>query len=177
MAGKVDREVWRWVRGYRGKYMVSTYGRIKSVGRWKSRIRKLVTLKNGYSTVILSKNGKVRCCYVHRLVAQAFIPNPLTLPEVNHKDFDRENNYVGNLEWMTELENHQHAKEHGRSTYGEGHANARLSTKQVKQIRKLYDTGRFYQKELGHMFGVRQSHISDIVTGKRWACIPTGGCK
>jgi|GEM_PF-3084830 len=65
----------------------------------------------GYYTVVL-RNGidKPKCLYVHRLVAQHYLPNPLNLPEVNHKDFDKSNNSVNNLEWVTKKQNMHHKK-------------------------------------------------------------------
>lgn len=103
-------EEWRPIEGYEGIYEVSSYGRVRSLDRYvrcksKSyRLKKGSILspakdKNGYLKVVLSCNRKCNTINVHRLVAQAFIPNPDNLPEVNHKDEDKTNNSVDNLEW------------------------------------------------------------------------------
>lgn len=105
-------EIWKDVPGYEGLYMVSNLGRIKRLPlgkQWPYRIthnniRKL-HIKNGYYQVNLSKNNNVKWYGVHRLVAMAFLPNPNNYPQVNHKDEDRTNNNVENLEWCTQSYN------------------------------------------------------------------------
>lgn len=106
------QEEWRDINGYEGLYQVSNLGRIKSLDRKvkgkngivQSLHGKILSLqfdKDRYYMVILSKNGKETDHKVHRLVAQAFIPNPYHYPEVNHKDENKQNNRVDNLEWCT----------------------------------------------------------------------------
>lgn len=99
-------EEWRAVPGYEGLYEVSDQGRVRSIDRYDSigRLRKKRYIKlslnsSGYFLVGLSKRGNVTIYLVHRLVAQTFIPNPLGLPQVNHKDENKLNNIVDNLEW------------------------------------------------------------------------------
>lgn len=101
-------EIWKDYKDYKGHYQVSNFGRIKSIKFGKEIILKPGTNKNGYSYVILYKNGKVKKFTVHRLVAEAFLPNPDNLPEVNHKDENKLNNCVSNLEWCTNLYNHNY---------------------------------------------------------------------
>lgn len=105
-------EEWRDVAGYEGLYMVSNYGRVKSLDRRnninqlvKGRIMKLEIHKSGYVSVGLSKNGFVKRCLVHRLVGQAFIPNPDNYPQIDHKDSDPLNNNVSNIRWVTPSQN------------------------------------------------------------------------
>ena len=103
-------EEWRTIEGYEGLYEVSNLGRVRSLdmyvkcGYGNYRLHKGKVLSptkdtNGYLRVVLSCNGKHKSITVHRLVAQTFILNPDNLPEVNHKDEDKTNNNVDNLEW------------------------------------------------------------------------------
>lgn len=101
-------EIWKEIEGYEGLYEVSNLGRVKSLGNNKSRKEKVLKPGNngrGYIQVYLHKNGQKEKLFVHRLVAQAFIPNTQNLPEVNHKDEDKTNNCVDNLEWVSSREN------------------------------------------------------------------------
>ena len=118
------QEIWKDVVGYERYYKVSNKGRIKSIKRTcysfvvpespKKIIRKGVMLKlgkhrNGYQKISLQKDGKHKYFMVHRVVATAFIPNPENKPQVNHIDYDRSNNCVENLNWMTSKENINHS--------------------------------------------------------------------
>lgn len=103
------KEVWKDIQGYEGLYQVSNLGRVRHLPytiKWGGKLehRPLKEMNqhknsNGYCIVILSKNSKSKKFLVHRLIAQAFIPNPDNLPEVNHIDEDKSNNKVNNLEW------------------------------------------------------------------------------
>lgn len=92
-------EIWKDKKNYEGHYQVSNCGRVKSIKFGKERILKLRTDKDGYFKVDLSKNNKLKTFTVHRLVAEAFLPNPDNLPLINHKDECKTNNNVNNLEW------------------------------------------------------------------------------
>lgn len=121
-------EEWCSVAGFEGCYEVSNLGVVRSL----TRIRPLTSrsgnqttkifhgcvmksgLNNkGYEMVWFCKDSKRKACTVHRLVAIAFIPNPLGLPEVNHKDGVKSHNYVENLEWSTVADNRKHAWDTG----------------------------------------------------------------
>lgn len=102
-------EVWKDIEGYEGLYQVSNKGRVKSFKQalsygsdYSGKVLKLNTNDRGYVLVTLSKNMKRRTFRVHRLVAQAFIPNPKNFPVVNHIDENKLNNNVDNLEWCTQ---------------------------------------------------------------------------
>ena len=111
------QEIWEDIEGYEGLYQVSNKGRVKSLSRLvvrvgkpnyitKEKILKCSELKGtGYPSVRLGSNNNFKSMLVHRLVAQAFIPNPNNLPCVNHKDETRNNNDVRNLEWCTQKYN------------------------------------------------------------------------
>lgn len=109
-------EEWKPVRGYEGLYEVSSEGRVKSCERAVNTFRGSRTKKerilstnqtngHGYLYVTLSNSGTRKNKYVHRLVAESFLPNPENLPCVNHKDHDTKNNSVENLEWVSQREN------------------------------------------------------------------------
>lgn len=128
-----DSEVWKDVAGYEGLYKVSNKGNVYSVGRKDSRGNKCGgrPLKprydqRGYFKVGLYKNGKMQNKLIHRLVAEAFIPNPNNHPEVNHRDETKINNELSNLEWCDKSYN---------ASYGT--RGKRIAQAQSKKIRAV----------------------------------------
>lgn len=106
---KEPNETWKPVSEYEGLYEVSSCGRVRSLPRNTTRGKVLQPIeRNEYVAVNLWKNGKSTLCSVHRLVAEAFVPNPCMKPMVNHIDENKKNNAVENLEWCTHKENCRH---------------------------------------------------------------------
>lgn len=116
-------EIWKDIEGYEGFYQVSNMGRVRGLRR--NIILKIKIARNGYERVHLYKNKGYKHFLIHRLVANAFIPNPNNLPQVNHKDENKTNNCVDNLEWCTQEYN-----------YNYGTINIRKSQKQLNDKNK-----------------------------------------
>ena len=104
-------EEWRCIKFLLGKYEVSQYGRIRKTDTRK--IRKTPTSKRGYPVFSCYINGKMKLVTVHKCVATEFLPNPDNKREVNHIDGNKENNFIGNLEWVTPRQNMLHARKIG----------------------------------------------------------------
>ena len=102
------KEIWKDVKGYEGMYCVSNFGRVKSFKRKKAMILKPFYNMDGYLNVELRDSKSRKTISVHRLVAIAFVPNPLNKPQVNHIDEVKTNNNISNLEWVTQKENMNH---------------------------------------------------------------------
>ena len=107
-------EIWKDIKGFEGLYQVSNFGRVKSFPRkgtqtTKERIIKFTKSNKNYLVANLKNNNIQQSFSIHRLVAQAFIPNPDNLPQVNHIDGNKQNNNVNNLEWCTNKQNRCHA--------------------------------------------------------------------
>ena len=96
-------EIWKDINGYEGCYKISNTGKVYSCKNQK--ILRTFTDKKGYCYTVLFKDKKQRTKSIHRLIAEAFIPNPENKPEVNHIDHNKRNNNIDNLEWVTHFEN------------------------------------------------------------------------
>lgn len=107
----MDFEIWKPIKGYEGLYDVSNLGNIRSLPRntTKGKILKPQKDTNNYMMVGLVKDKKTKFKRIHRIVAETFLDNINNLPEVNHKDGNKKNNNVNNLEWVTSKENIHHA--------------------------------------------------------------------
>lgn len=99
-------EMWRDIEGFEGRYQISSWGRVRNKD---GMILEPYTNHKGYLKIGLYKDGKDHKKRINRLVAQAFIPNPYNLPQVNHKDGNKQNNSYTNLEWTTDELNRKHA--------------------------------------------------------------------
>lgn len=100
---------WRDVVGYEGLYRVSEYGEVISLHKGKKKLMTPQKNRDGYYQIGLSRNGSKKTCRINRLVAEAFIPNPEGLDEVNHLDEVRDNNHYTNLEWVSHKQNIQYS--------------------------------------------------------------------
>ena len=144
-------------RVYRHSYVDKMNRLLK--GRW---IKPYIDSGGYYYTRLKKKH-----IAIHRLVAMAHLPNQDNKPEVNHKDGDKLNNNVENLEWVTASENSQHAYDSGLRGIAENHCNAKLKNSDVVEIKRLYSLGSHTQKEIGIMFDTAHTNVSRIVNGKR----------
>lgn len=166
------QEIWKSIEGYED-YVVSNLGRVKSLKNKSEIILRPILDCHGYLRVNLYKNGVRNMLKIHRIVATAFINNPDGLPQVNHKDGNKENNVVNNLEWVTESQNSQHAFNNGLISvpYGEKNGQHKLTQNDVDEIRKSYIKGNpiFGCKALSKKYGVTPATISRIVNNKRWS--------
>lgn len=149
------------IKGYEGLYAITEDGQVWSYRR--KIFRKLSKSKDGYVRVSLNKDGKVFTIEIHKLVAQAYIPNPEGKPQVNHKDEDKTNNCVDNLEWVSVKENANHG------TRNERVRKARIG-KTIKR-RKVYcvelDKQFNSQAEAVRETGISQTCLSCALNGKR----------
>lgn len=153
------------IPGYEGLYQVSNTGKV--LGLKRNKLLKKLTRPNGYLYVDLCKNNKSIKHSIHRLVMIAFIgPSDLT---VNHKDGDKTNNRLDNLEYVTQLQNSQHAWKSGlkASMEGENHFASKLTEKDVKNIRRLGKNG-MSQMDLSRQYGISQSNVWSILKDKTW---------
>lgn len=168
---------------YKGVYQVSSKGRVRSLDRalidslgskkgLRGRTLSPVDIK-GYSRVSLCVNKEVVSHMVHRLVALAFLPNTSSLPAVNHKDGDKTNNTLDNLEWCSHSENMLHAFDSGLQPSGEDHSQSKLTNKQVTEIRRLCSLEdskgkrKHLQKDIAELFNVSAATISVIINHKK----------
>ena len=143
------QEVWKDIVGYENLYQISNLGNVKSVEKYvnsclkhNTKIKRKEKMlkqynKSGYLQVALSKNGIKMFFLVHRLVAQAFIPNPNNLPQINHKDENKQNNNINNLEWCDRKYNcnygTRNSKIYNRTSFRKGHIPWNKGLKYVKK--------------------------------------------
>ena len=171
-------ETWKQINGY-PNYQVSNLGRVRSYTekftgkkQGKPKIRKQQVSPYGYNILCLYNNGR-KTHAVHRLVAEAFIPNPDNLRCINHKNGVKTDNRVDNIEWCTYSENIQHAYDTNlkQQHKGEAHSMAKLSKNDVLDIRNAYRLGCFNYSEIGRAYGVVYVTIRSIVNRKTWSHI------
>lgn len=163
-------EEWRDIPNFEGSYLISNLGNVKSVERFKrnnagtqfvnERLLVLTPDKDGYLRVCLSKDGLHYLKSVHRLVAEAFIPNPDNLPVINHKNEDKQDNRVENLEWCTVKYN---------TNYGNGMRKMAITQgRPVLQLNNGHIVEEFYStQEASRKTGIPQANIYKVCVGER----------
>ena len=195
-------EVWKDVKNYEGYYIVSSMGKVKSLDRIvlgkngvssfrSGKLKSNVTDRWGYLLVLLSKNNKQKLCRIHRLVAEAFIPNPENKPHIDHINTDKKDNRVENLRWATRSENMnnpltkekcremnkgKHHAEETKKKISEAGKGRILSEESKKKIGKgngkpvyCIELDKIFEStcEASRELGISQSSISLVCRGKR----------
>lgn len=176
-------EIWKEIKGYEGRYLISNLGQIKSVEReiFNARgsyikgehIMRPTIAKTGYMVVTLCKNCNRTLHYVHRLIAEAFIPNPLNKKEVNHINSNKQDFSIENLEWTTTSENIKHAYVLGgrigahTGKYGKNHHRSR----RIKMVNSNGDFA-FYDgiRDAERLLGYKAGGIGQVLLGKSKTC-------
>ena len=164
----MENEIWKDIEGYEGLYQVSNLGRVKSLARKtgnqynKENILSKERTRKGYYRVQLTKNKEHKHYPIHRLVAIAFIPNPDNLPCVNHKDENKGNNCVWNLEWCSKKYNNIYGS---RIKAIANKLTGRTNTKSSKTVLQYDRQGNLIQKwpstaEIQRQLGIPSAHIS-----------------
>lgn len=173
------QEIWKAVPGYFGHYEVSNHGNVRSIdklvnfwlGQRMVKGRNLIdwVLPCGYKCVALCRDGGKSSQYVHRLVASAFIDKYDESLVVNHKDGNKLNNHVENLEWISQSANLVHALRTGlrNSQKGEASVHAKLKESDVLQIRDMANNG-VEHIDIARMFNISYSLVSSIKNRRCW---------
>lgn len=145
------------IPGYNGDYKISQNGDVYSYKGLKTKKLKGGTFSNDYQFVCLTKDGEQKNCLRHRLVAETFIPNPQKLPVVNHKDGNKKNNSVDNLEWCNQAYNLKHAVDIGLME-SQCKIRRKVTVKQGEHI-ILFDT----MKDCAAYFGFKKGWLQNLI--------------
>lgn len=177
-------ERWVPVVGFEQLYEVSNHGRVRTVEHVvlrsngvpqtiKARMKTATTRRDRRRMVTLSSNRKSRVYLVHRLVAFAFLGSPQGNQQVNHVDGDPANNNLSNIEWVSPKENINHALDTGLiKNYGERQHGSKIKVSDVSQVISMARDGT-KQRDIAASFGIHQSQVSRVISGKAWrrACL------
>lgn len=171
---ELKKEIWKdiFLFGEKTRYQISSHGRIMNT--ITGRILKPGLTRGNYQNIRLQciKNGKPYryTSMIHRLVAQAFIPNsnPENKIEINHLDGNKSNNRAENLEWVTHEENMSHAVKNGLIAYGENASKAVHNEQEIDRICKLLSETKMYPHEISKILSIPTSIIRGIRSGKNW---------
>lgn len=186
------KEIWKDIKGYEKLYQVSNLGSVKSLSKFvknnksyssigyitKEKILKQFRNRKGYLVVSLCRDGKQKTFRVHRLVAEAFIPNPENKPQVNHINTNKENNHVSNLEWVTNGENQIHAYCNGLNKITQKRKEI-IKEKNSKKVVQYDLQGNFIRKwesqsEAAEQLKISNGNISSCCL-KKYGCKTAGG--
>lgn len=166
-------EQWGLVKGYEGVYSISTFGRVRrdvsGKGTYKNKILSPGKASHGYLNVTLSMDGNLKTHTVHSIVANTFLGDIPRGYNVNHKDTNKLNNRLSNLEYLTPSGNLIHAYANGKvAPKGSSAGMAKLIESQVLDIRMEYKKGGVTQQELAEKYGVCRTVIVYILSRKTW---------
>lgn len=171
------KEIFKDIKDYEGLYQISNLGRVKALAKFcktkgdgirysPEKIMKTGNDIHGYQLIGMSKNTKRLTFKVHRLVAQAFIPNSENKPFINHKNGIKNDNNFKNLEWCTDQENMDHAVRTGLIKKGEDNPNSKLNEKDILRIRNEFKD--FSISDVARKFNVDWNTIKRVITGDGW---------
>jgi len=157
---------WAPIKSFTISYHVSSDGLVRNIR--SGRILKPRPDNDGYLHVSLFARGHIRYATVHALVAEAFLGRKPPYHQINHKDGNKKNNRHTNLEWRTGLRNMEHAKAMGLCPRGADHGMAKLSERNVLEIRRRHASRNLIRKELAEKFGVTVQAITAVIKRKSW---------
>ena len=172
----MENEIWLPIKGHENTHEISNFGNVRSKGYWVDfgnqkrfvtpKIRKRQLHTTGYYFLAITNSSGNK--FVHRLVAEHFIPNPDKKPFVNHKDGNKLNPHYNNLEWSTRQENEDHALATGlKNSSGENNTMAKLTEDNIHLAKVLHSTGMSF-RQIGIKLNVTGHTISRALRGKTW---------
>lgn len=168
----LPNERWQAIEGTNNRYFISTFGRLLTVA-WKgtdqTRLMKPALDARGYLRTMIIQHGRTGTVKLHRLVALAYLPNPLDLAQVNHKNGQKDDNRLENLEWMDGKQNVQHAfARTGRTMEGTKAPNAKLTEAQVLEIRAKYVPRLYSAPRLAKEYLISVPAVKAILQRRHW---------
>lgn len=168
-------ERWLPVPGFEGAYEVSDQGRLKSLSRLlrsgrtcRERIINGSLNGAGRRVVTLNQDCRKRCCFIYQLVVEAFLGSRPEGYVVHHRDGNPTNDCLENLEYTTFRQNKVYDSETGRAAHGERHGRSRFTTDQVLELRSLWETGEWKQRDLAKKYGVTQRAVWQVIHRHTW---------